>query len=55
MTKEKIDTLLEHFNGLSLGVNKGDGVDKQESTRSDALLTSVVSIPSFFSLPLDLL
>ena len=45
MTKEKIDTLLEHFERLGLGVNGGDGVDKQESTRSDGLLVSVITAP----------
>ena len=45
MTKEKIDTLLEHFERLGLGVNDGDVVDKQESTRGDGLLVSVITAP----------
>ena len=57
MTKDKIDTLLEHSERLGLGVNNEDGVDGRESTRSDdALLVSVVSVPlySLFNPPLNL-
>ena len=50
MTKEKIDTLLEHFERLGLGVNDGDGVDEQESPQNDALLVSVVLAPLYSTL-----
>lgn len=43
MTREKIDTLLERFDRLGLGMDDGDTVDKQESTRSDTLLMLVIS------------
>ena len=45
MTKEMVGTLLEHLDRLGVGMNSGDGVHKQESTRSDALLRSVISVP----------
>ena len=50
MTKEKIDTLLEHFERLGLGVNDGDGVGEQESPRNDALLVSVITAPLYSTL-----
>ena len=49
MTKEKIDTLLQHLERLGLGVNNGDRVDEQESPRSSALLVSVVLAPLYSS------
>ena len=45
MTKEKIDTVLERLDSLGLGVDNGDGVDKQQPTPSNALLASVISSP----------
>ena len=47
MTKETIVTLLERLDRLGLGMDDGDVVYKQESTRSDALLMSDISAPLY--------
>ena len=43
MTKEMVVTLLEHLDRLGIGMSSGDTIHKQESTRSHALLVSVIS------------
>ena len=53
-TKEMIATLLERLDRLDLGTNGGDdAVGKQDSTRTEALLTLVISAPSWFNPPLN--
>ena len=44
MTKEKIESLLERFEGLSLGATDGDGVREQDSARTDDLLRSAIQL-----------
>ena len=44
MTKEKIENFLECFDKLSLGRDDGDVGYKQESTRGDVLLVSVILV-----------
>jgi len=44
MTKAKIDTVLKRLDGLSLGKNKGDVVDDNESKRRTRLSELVSSI-----------
>ena len=44
MTKEMVGTLLEHLDRLGVGMNSGDAIHKQESTRNDALLRSATSV-----------
>ena len=49
MTKEKIEYLLERFEGLSLGAKDGDGVRGRDSARTDTLFTLVILLPSIRS------
>ena len=45
VTREKIDTLLKLVDRLGLRTDDGDVAPKLQSTRSDALLQSVISDP----------
>ena len=47
MTKEMVVSLLEHLDRLGVGMNSGDAIHKQESTRSDTLFRSVISVPVY--------
>ena len=40
-----VTTLSEHLHGLGIGMNSGDVVHEQQSTRNDTLLESVISVP----------
>ena len=42
MTKEKLEILVNSWNGLGLGTNGGDVVPKLQSTHSNTLITSVL-------------
>lgn len=42
MTRGEFDALVKSLDRLGLGTNSGDAVRKLQSTRRDALLTSVL-------------
>ena len=42
MTKEKLEILVNSWNGLGLGTDGGDVVPKLQSTQSNTLVTSVL-------------
>lgn len=45
MTKEMVVTLSERLDRMGLGMDNGNAIRKQDSTRIDAPLVSVISTP----------
>ena len=50
MTKDKIDSLLGRFEALNLRMNNEGAVHEQDSARTDALATSVISLSIYLIL-----
>jgi len=47
VTREKLEVLVNSWDGLGLGTNGGDVVPNLQSTHSNTLITSVASIPLY--------
>ena len=47
MTKEKLEILVNSWDGMGLGTNGGDVVPKLQSAQSNTLITSVTSVPPY--------
>ena len=47
MTREQVDAMVRSLDRLDMGTNDGDVVHGLQSTRSDALLASAISVPLY--------